>query len=56
MQIIKVENSIEDKEVAALRFAAPEWIIREDYNLSLIKRYINHRRVLRTLAASCVLM
>src|SRR5262245_10315559 len=52
VQVVKVQNRVEDQEVAPDRFAAPHRIAGEQYHVALLERRIHDDRALRDIAAA----
>src|SRR5205085_7653815 len=52
VQVVEVEYGVEDEEVAAVRLAAPDRVVREEQDVAAPRGHVYDRGVLRYLAAA----
>src|SRR5439155_14338433 len=50
-ELVEIQNRVVNQEVAAERLASPDWIVREEDDVSLVERRVDDGRMLRDLAA-----
>src|SRR5438270_2854630 len=51
VEMVEMHQRVEDEEVAALGFAAPDGIVRKEDDVPFLERNVDHRGVLCNLAA-----
>src|SRR5262245_19239250 len=51
VQVVVVQDRVEDEEVASVRLAAPDRVVREEDDVALVDRNVDDHRPLRDLGA-----